>query len=164
MGVMTFDFVTTNPLLTRKFEMCDLVILSIFTFDFILQLMYLGWMVLTDNWLIFDGVLVISSWAFMGSSIKALRTLRIFRVFALISRLESLRTVLSALWNSIPQMGSIGMILGMFQFCFCMNEWQLNLTLSLAQACFSTCSLSSSPICIPTCVSSSKCAADTLPS
>jgi voltage-gated sodium channel len=122
MGVMTFDFVTTDPLLTRKFETCDLAILTIFTFDFILQLMYLGWMLLTDNWLIFDGVLVISSWVFMGSSIKALHTLRIFRIFALISRLESLRTVLNALWNSLPQMGSISMILGMFQLCFYMNE------------------------------------------
>jgi voltage-gated sodium channel len=115
MGVMTFDFVTTNPVLSTQFETCDLAILIVFTIDFILQLIYLGWMLLTDNWCVFDGVLVISSWAFMGTSVKALRTLRIVRIFALISRLESLRTVLTAVWNSIPAMGSIWLILGMPQ-------------------------------------------------
>ena len=129
MGVMTFDFVTTNPMLSQKLETCDLAILTLFTFDFILQLTYLGWMLLSDKWLVFDGVLVVSSWAFMGSSIKALRTLRVFRIFALISRLESLRAIINALLTSIPQMGSIWMILGMTQLCFYIDGRHFDLTL-----------------------------------
>ena len=130
MGVMTFDFVTTNPMLSQKLEKCDHVFLTLFAFDFILQLTYLGWMLLSEKWLVFDGVLVVSSWAFMGSSIKkALRTLRVFLIFALISRLESLRTIINALWNSMPQMGTIWMILGMAQLCFYIDGRHFDLTL-----------------------------------
>ena len=115
MGVMTFDFVTTNSLLRDQLGAFDLAILSVFTIDFSLQLTYLGWILRTNNWLVFDGLLVVSSWIFMDSSVKVLRTLRIFRIFALISRLESLRVVLTAVWDSVPQMGAIWLILGMSQ-------------------------------------------------
>ncbi len=119
MGVMTFDFVTTNPSLTYQLGAFDLGILSVFTIDFALQLTYLGWVLRTNNWLVFDGLLVVGSWIFMDSSVKILRTLRIFRIFALISRLESLRVVLTAIWDSVPQMGAIWLILGMPQNVVC---------------------------------------------
>ena len=113
MGVMTFDFVKNDAALYAKLDVLDLSILCAFTVEFTLQLIYLGWDLRKNGWLVFDGFIVTSSWAFAGSPVQQLRSFRIFRVFSLISRLESLKTLISAIANSVPQMGSIWLILGM---------------------------------------------------
>lgn len=113
MGVMTFDFVKDDPALFAKLDTLDMSILCAFTVEFTLQLIYLGWELRKNGWLVFDGLIVTSSWAFAGSPVQQLRSFRIFRVFSLISRLESLKTLISAIGHSVPQMGSIWLILGM---------------------------------------------------
>jgi lipid-A-disaccharide synthase-like uncharacterized protein len=113
LGVMTFRFVRNNRSLTKQLEAFDLSILCVFTVDFLLQFIYLGRDIVNDIWLVFDGTLVVGSWLFLNSSLKVLRTLRIFRIFALCGRLDSLKNVLLAVYESVPSMGAIWMILGM---------------------------------------------------
>ena len=118
MGTMTFDFVRNDPDLTSKLEYFDLSILCVFTVEFILQLVYLGKETRKNSWLVFDGTIAFFSWAFMGSSVKILRSFRIFRIFALVARLGSLRTLFMAVAQSVPKMASIWMILSMFFYVF----------------------------------------------
>jgi hypothetical protein len=112
LGVMTFEFVHNNEALRKQLEAFDLSILCVFTFDFLLQFIYLGRDIVYDVWLVFDGILVVTSWSFLNSSVKGFRSLRIFRIFALCGRLDSLKHILDAVHDSAPSMGAIWMILG----------------------------------------------------
>jgi voltage-gated sodium channel len=83
LGLLTsssFDDSTISAL-----NMLDFIILCLFTAEFSLQFIYLGLQVFRNPWLVFDVVLVIASWAALGSPVKVLRSFRIFRVFGTLS-------------------------------------------------------------------------------
>lgn len=75
---MTFDFVRSNQVLRKQLEAFDLSILGVFTVDFVLQFIYLGKDIVHNMWLVFDGILVVTSWSILHSSVNGLRTLRNF--------------------------------------------------------------------------------------
>jgi voltage-gated sodium channel len=119
MGVTTFDFVKKNETLETQLEYFDVSLLVPFTIEFLLQFFYLGKELRKDLWLVFDGVIVVLFWAFMGAaSVEFLDAIQIFRVFALVSRLDPLKKLVSAAAKTIPKMGAIVLIVFMFFYVF----------------------------------------------
>jgi len=118
LAAMTFRF--KNPNINQGLETLDTVILSLFTIELFLQLLYLGLPeLLSQKWLLFDLIVIIFSWAFFGSPVNVLRSLRIFRVFSLFSRWESMRNLVEAVGKTIPKMATIWAALLLFFFVFC---------------------------------------------
>jgi hypothetical protein len=116
LGAMTFDL---DHKVSGILEMTDLAILSAFTVEVTLHFIYLGLGLLKDGWLMFDAIVVLFSWAFMGSSLAILRSFRIFRIFSLVSRFESLRSLFEAVGSTIPKMASIWVALMIIFYIFC---------------------------------------------
>jgi TRAP-type mannitol/chloroaromatic compound transport system permease small subunit len=56
LGVMTFDFVTLDPDLQSQLDIVDLSLLCLFTFEFALQFIYLGFTFIKNSWITFDFV------------------------------------------------------------------------------------------------------------
>lgn len=118
LGIMTFDFVTENATLQWQLGLLDLAMLSAFTAEFVLQATYLGPSFLRDPWLVFDFLVITTSWAFNDSPITVLRSFRVFRIFAIISKAKSMKTLFSALVRSIPSMVSVSVVLFLFIYVF----------------------------------------------
>jgi len=117
LGVMTFYF--DDPVTYQKLELVDLVFLSIFTGELGVQLFYFGKRSIKNLWLMFDFLIVVFSWAFLGSPVTILRSFRIFRVFSLIARWKSLRRLMAAIGRTLPNMAAIFVALAIFFYCFC---------------------------------------------
>lgn len=112
---MTLDSIRLNPTVFNALEWLDLSILIAFTIEFVMQLVYLGPVFISRTWLIFDMVVVIFSWIFMGTSIKVLRAFRIFRVFSLASKWSSMQQLFVAVGSVLPRMGTVaGLLLLLF--------------------------------------------------
>jgi hypothetical protein len=92
MGVATFDFVSDNQDIADAFETVDLIFLIIFTVELGLQFIYHGWRLLLDGWLIFDLVIIITSWSF--SSVQIIRAFRIFRALRLVTRIKIMKNLI----------------------------------------------------------------------
>lgn len=119
LGVLTFDDVKNNEPLSYALEQLDLVILSLFTIEFLFQFIYLGFSLVQNGWLMFDCIVLSFSWIFINSSIAVLRSFRIFRVFSLVSKWESLRMLFAAVGKTMPKMASIWTALMIFFYIFC---------------------------------------------
>ena len=118
LGILTFDGVKNNESLNSALEAIDLVILSLFTVEFMLQLVYLGFSLVQHKWLVFDCIVVFFSWLFLDSSVAVLRSVRIFRIFSLVSKWESLRLLFAAVGKTMPKMASIWLALMIFFYIF----------------------------------------------
>jgi len=91
LGIGTFDFVTDNPHIDGAFELCDRIFLIVFTFELFMQFMYLGWRIILDGWLVFDLVIILTSWSF--SEAQIVRAFRIFRALRLITRIKVMKNL-----------------------------------------------------------------------
>ncbi len=116
MGIATFPFVKENPDMSYKFDLADQIFLVIFTVESGLQLLYYGWFLFTDSFLVFDLLIVIMSWALEGTQV--IRAFRIFRALRLITRIEVMRNLVLALFSVIPKMTAIAMLLTLIFFIF----------------------------------------------
>eukprot|EP00970_Alexandrium_tamarense_P000232 scaffold25_cov190-Alexandrium_tamarense.AAC.25 len=116
MGVATFPFVRYNPDLSARFELVDLIFLILFTVESGLQLMYHGWRLFKDGFLVFDLAIVVMSWALDGAQVA--RAFRIFRALRLITRIKAMRELVQALFNVISKMTAIGMLLFLMFYIF----------------------------------------------
>ena len=88
------------------------------------------WSYFQEPWNIFDFtvvvltlvILILINFFDIGSSLAAtstiLRTLRIGRVFRLVKRAKKLQIIFQSLINSLPAMGSLGLLLMLFMFMF----------------------------------------------
>lgn len=92
MGIATYDFVKADPEVDAVFETVDLIFLIIFTFELALQFIYLGWRLVLDGWLLFDLVIIVTSWSF--SSVQIIRAFRIFRTLRLVTRIKIMKNLL----------------------------------------------------------------------
>lgn len=117
MGIATFDFVSTNPEVQSKFEKVDNVFLIVFTAELGMQFLYHGLRLFLDGWLLFDFVVIVMSWAFAEAQI--IRAFRIFRALRLVTRVRILRNLVTALFGVMPNMASIGMLLFLIMYIFC---------------------------------------------
>ena len=130
MGVATFDFVTENPSVENVFERIDLVFLIIFTLELGLQLIFRGYKLLLDGWLFFDFIIVVISWSFSG--LQIIRAFRVFRALRIITRIETMRNLVTALFDIMPRLGAITALLLLIFYIFAVLFTQLfgELTLS----------------------------------
>lgn len=116
MGVATFPAVKENPNINSKFEIVDEIFLWIFTIEAAMQLIYHGWTVLKDGFLVFDLAIVALSWAMEG--VKVARAFRIFRAFRLIARIDIMKNLIMAVFSVIPNLSGIFMLLSLVFYIF----------------------------------------------
>jgi len=100
MGIATFDIVKDNPDTQEAFEITDRVFLVIFTIELCMQFFFHGWRLLQDGWLIFDLIIIVTSWAF--AELQIVRAFRIFRALRLITRIAVMQNlILGECWNFV---------------------------------------------------------------
>jgi uncharacterized membrane protein YphA (DoxX/SURF4 family) len=91
MGIGTFGFIKDYPDRERAFELTDRVFLTIFTAELFVQFLYRGPMLVTDGWLVFDLVIIVTSWAF--AELQIIRAFRIFRALRLVTRVQVMQNL-----------------------------------------------------------------------
>ena len=89
----------------------DRVALWIFTAELLLKLRVYRARFFADGWNLFDFVIVTIAWIPSAGPLAVLRALRIMRILRLASIVPSMRKVIGALFNALPGMGSIVMVL-----------------------------------------------------
>ena len=109
MGVATFSFVTDSANIASAFDTTDLVFLIIFSVELSFQLVYHGFRLLSDGWLVFDFIIIVLSWSL--SSLQVVRTFRVFRALRLITRVQVLKNLIAALFSVGPRMAGITALL-----------------------------------------------------
>ena len=92
LGVATYKFVWSSPHLTNVFNTLDLSFLIIFTIELALQFCYMGWRLIRDGWLVFDLVIIVTSWSF--ATVQIVRAFRIFRALRLITRIKVMKNLM----------------------------------------------------------------------
>lgn len=117
MGIATFPFVKNNDDMRYKFDLVDNIFLIIFTIESIMQLIYYGIRgFFKDGFRVFDLLIVILSWAMEGTQV--IRAFRIFRALRLITRTETMRNLILAIFSVIPKMTAIFLLLLLMFFIF----------------------------------------------
>lgn len=117
MGIATFPFVKNNDDMRYKFDLVDKIFLIIFTIESIMQLIYYGIRgFFKDGFRVFDLLIVILSWAMEGTQV--IRAFRIFRALRLITRTETMRNLILAIFSVIPKMTAIFLLLLLMFFIF----------------------------------------------
>uniref|UniRef100_A0A6U1XI95 Ion transport domain-containing protein n=1 Tax=Trieres chinensis TaxID=1514140 RepID=A0A6U1XI95_TRICV len=116
MGIGTFDFITGNEALDGAFQKTDKAFLIVFTIELVMQIIYRGWTLLLDGWLDFDLVIILLSWSF--EQVQIIRAFRIFRALRLITRVETLRNLVLALFKVLPNLAAICCLLTLIFYIF----------------------------------------------
>ena len=116
LGVATFDFVTDDADVEHAFQVVDQVFLVIFTIELFLQLCYRSLGLFLDGWLVFDFIIVVTSWSL--ESMQIIRAFRIFRAFRLITRVGALRELIMAIAAVMPRIYAIVMLLTLVFYIF----------------------------------------------
>jgi len=135
MGIATFDFVSENPKVDTAFEKTDKALLIIFTIELSMQLIFHGWKMFKDGWLVFDFIIVVLSWAFAG--LQIIRAFRIFRALRIITRIETMKNLVAALFDIMPRLGAISALLVLIFYIFAVLFTQLFGDLTLSEPFFS---------------------------
>ena len=128
MGVATFPIVKENEATKAIFNQIDRVFLIIFTIESGLQLIYHGWTLFKDGFLVFDMLIVILSWALDGTQV--IRAFRIFRALRLVTRVEVMRHLVSAMFAVMPKLGAIFALMSLVFYIFGVMFTQLYKNLS----------------------------------
>ena len=123
MGIGTFPFVKNKPNVLDIFNIVDTVFLSIFTVELALNLIFHGLHLFFDGWLAFDFVIIVVSWSF--DSVQIIRAFRIFRALRLVTRVKVMKNLVLALFDVMPRMGAICMLLGLIYYIFAVMFTQL---------------------------------------
>ena len=92
MGVATFDFVKNDPSVSNAFEITDQVFLIVFTVELCAQFIFHGWRLFQDGWLIFDTIIIVTSWS--AGEAQIIRAFRIFRALRLITRVHVMQNLI----------------------------------------------------------------------
>merc|ERR1712232_692263 len=100
MGIATFPTVKNDPDVNARFELVDQIFLILFTIESALQLLYHGWTLFNDGFLVFDLLIVVTSWAMDG--VTVFRAFRIFRALRLVTRIDTMKNLVLALFSVIP--------------------------------------------------------------
>jgi hypothetical protein len=123
MGIGTSKKIKNNDNASDAFEAIDLAFLVIFTVELGMQFVYHGWRILVDGWLLFDTIIIVTSWSF--SEIQIIRAFRIFRALRLITRIKVMKNLILALFGVIPRMLAIGVLLFLVSYIFAVMFTQL---------------------------------------
>ena len=123
MGVATFPAIKYDPEIITKFETADQIFLILFTIESGMQLGYHGWTLFKDGFLVFDLLIVVMSWALEGAQV--FRAFRILRAVRLITRIDTLKNLVLALFSVVPKMTAIFMLLALIFYIFAVMFTQL---------------------------------------
>lgn len=121
MGIGTFDFIMDDPDMESLFERIDKAFLIIFTIELGFQIIYNGVRIFLDGWLFFDFAVVMISWAsdFMdGANLQVMRAFRIFRAFRLVTRVKTMKGLVTALIDTLPNMSAVIFLLAIIDYIF----------------------------------------------
>jgi hypothetical protein len=116
LGIATFPFIKGNPDASNAFERCDFAFLVIFTIELGMQFIYNGLHLFLDGWLVFDFIIILTSWAF--DQVQIVRAFRIFRAFRLVTRVKTLQNLVTALFSVVPRIAGITLLLALIFFIF----------------------------------------------
>lgn len=97
-------------------ESVDRIILAIFVIELGLRIAVYRWGFFRDPWSLFDLAIVAIALIPQSASLSALRSLRVLRALRLVSRVPSMRRVVTALLSALPGMGSIMALLGLLVY------------------------------------------------
>ncbi|MFD2043639.1 ion transporter [Ornithinibacillus salinisoli] len=118
-GLETYSFFINR--FHHWFLIADKILLWIFTFEILIRLIgskSIG-SFFKDPWNLFDFVIVASGHLLVGGHyVTVLRILRVLRVLRAISVIPSLRKMVNALIKTIPSMGTIMLLLGIFFYIY----------------------------------------------
>ena len=123
MGVATFPIVKYDARLMNIFEWAYLILLVLFTIESAMQLLYHGYKIYEDGFLLFDLIIVIMSWSLEGSQV--VRAFRILGALRLITRIRVMRQLILALFSVVPKMSAIFMLLMLIFYIFSVMFTQL---------------------------------------
>jgi voltage-gated sodium channel len=123
LGIETFPAVTAR--VGGLLHALDSVLLTIFVVELLLKLVGHGWRFFRSGWNLFDFAVVGISLLPATGGLSVLRALRVLRVLRLVSALPKMRFVVESLARSLPGLGSIGMLLGVFFYVFSVMATQL---------------------------------------
>lgn len=123
MGIGTFPFVNDDPKVEAAFILTDKIFVSIFTAELGMQIIYLGFRLFLDGWLVFDFLIIVISWSF--DTIGFVRAFRVFRALRLITRVKVMKNLVLALFSVLPRMGAIGLLLLLISYIFAVMLTQL---------------------------------------
>lgn len=117
MGIATFPYVKNDADLLYKFDLTDQIFLIIFTIESAMQLLYFGPIgFFRDGFRVFDLLIVILSWSMDGTQV--IRAFRIFRASRLITRIETMRNLILAIFSVLPKMTAIFLLLMLMFYIF----------------------------------------------
>mmetsp|Transcript_7425 Transcript_7425/g.10623 ORF Transcript_7425/g.10623 Transcript_7425/m.10623 type:complete len:244 (+) Transcript_7425:267-998(+) len=116
MALATFQTIKQNASAVDAFEIIDLIFLIIFTVELGFQIFVHGFRLLKDGWLVFDLIVIVLSWSF--ADFQIIRAFRIFRALRLITRIKSMRELVSSIVSTAPKMVAIGFLLFIIFFIF----------------------------------------------
>mmetsp|Transcript_22710 Transcript_22710/g.37579 ORF Transcript_22710/g.37579 Transcript_22710/m.37579 type:complete len:375 (-) Transcript_22710:23-1147(-) len=123
MGIGTFSFVTENEATNSAFELIDKIFLIIFTIELSFQLIFHGFKLFLDGWLIFDFIIIVVSWSF--SSLQIIRAFRIFRALRLVTRIAVMKNLVLAVFSVMPRLAAINLLLLLIFYIFAVMFTQL---------------------------------------
>ncbi len=104
----------TNGLLDRF----DNLVIGIFVCEMLLKLYAYGWRFFRSAWNIFDLVIVLVSLVPTSASLSVLRGLRVIRVMRVLSAIPQMRDVIKALFDALPGMGAVVVLLAIVFYIF----------------------------------------------
>jgi len=123
LGMQTSDQLVTS--MGGILNALDQIALAIFVIELSLKLVAYRLSFFKSPWNIFDFIIVGSALLPTGDGVSVLRALRVLRAFRLVSTIPTMRSVIQALLNSIPAMGSVITIMGLIFYVFAVMSTSL---------------------------------------
>jgi voltage-gated sodium channel len=119
----------TSPSVMAEFEfelhLIDHVLLTVFVTELVIKLMVYHLAFFRDPWRIFDFIVIGISLLPASGALSILRALRVLRVLRLVSIIPSMRRVVGGLFQALPSMGSIFLLLCLVFYVFAVMATKL---------------------------------------
>jgi voltage-gated sodium channel len=116
LGLSTSDWVMER--FGSVIYLLDRAILTIFVLEIVTKLYAYGRAFFKDAWNIFDLVVVSLGLLPQTTSLSALRALRVIRALRILSAVPQMRTVVQALFDALPGMGAVIIMLSIVFYVF----------------------------------------------
>lgn len=106
-------------------EIADRSLLAVFVAELALKMLAFGGRFFRSGWNVFDLAVVGIALLPTGGPLSVLRTLRVLRILRVVSAVPKLRFMVEALVRSVPGIGSIALLLGLFFYVFAVMATKL---------------------------------------
>jgi voltage-gated sodium channel len=103
----------------------DRFLLAVFVAELAAKLLAFGGRFFRSGWNVFDLAVVGLALLPAGGSLSVLRALRVLRILRVVSAVPKLRFMVEALARSVPGIGSIALLLGLFFYVFAVMATKL---------------------------------------